>query len=256
MKPFAKKELGQHFLSDSSVIANIIDAIRPQLTDKMVEIGPGRGALTHLLRHKLTRLHVIELDLDLIPHLQTIPNLDVHVADALRFDFASLTPCGAPLRVVGNLPYNISTPILFHLLRFSTDIIDLHLMLQKEVVARMVAPPNNKIYGRLSVMLQYRLQLEFLFDVPASAFRPAPQVQSALVRCIPYALLPHAAVDEALFERLVKTAFLQRRKVLRNSLKAWVSEDDFAASAIDGGARAENLTVADFVRLANHLARL
>lgn len=254
MKHIAKKRFGQNFLTDQSVIHSLVEAISPQYTDVMVEIGPGLGALTRPLLQKLRQLHVVEIDRDVIEWMRKEyiqRDIVIHPVDALKFDFKSLGP---PLRVVGNLPYNISTPILFHLLDNISVIVDMHFMLQKEVVERMVARPSTAAYGRLSVMLQYRLQMDYLFTVPAEAFDPAPKVESAFVRCRPYAVLPELAKDETLFAKVVLAAFSQRRKTLRNTLKNFIQDADFALLGIDAQLRAENLTVAEFVRIANHLS--
>ena len=253
MKHVAKKRFGQNFLTDQGVIDSLVSAISPKADDLMVEIGPGLGALTKPLLQKLDMLHVVEVDRDIITWMQkeyAKNNITIHNSDALKFDFSSL---GANLRVVGNLPYNISTPILFHLLDNVTVITDMHFMLQKEVVERMVAEPSTAAYGRLSVMLQYRLQMEYLFTVPPEAFDPAPKVESAFVRCVPHVTLPYIAKDEALFAKTVTAAFGQRRKTLRNTLKGLLDDDGFKAVNIDSQLRAENLSVADFVAIANHL---
>ena len=253
MKHIAKKRFGQNFLTDQSVIASLIDAISPQTDDLMVEIGPGLGALTKPLLQNLNLLHVVEVDRDIIAWMQkeyAKNNITIHNADALKFDFAQL---GNRLRVTGNLPYNISTPILFHLLDNVAHITDMHFMLQKEVVERMVAAPSTPAYGRLSVMLQYHLAMEYLITVPPESFEPAPKVESAFVRCVPHATLPFVAKNEASFANVVLKAFGQRRKTLRNTLKGLLDDDDFAALNIDSQLRAENLSVADFVRMSNHI---
>lgn len=249
----ARKRFGQHFLTDRHVISRIIGAIAPARDDLTVEIGPGLGALTRPLLDRLAHLHVVEIDRDIVARLKAeFPEdrLSVHGADALHFDFGRL---GKSLRVVGNLPYNISTPLLFHLAGFSTSIRDCHFMLQKEVVARMVARPSTPEYGRLSVMLQYRFEMERLFTVAAGSFRPAPKVASAIVRMRPLGSRPEQAEDERLFSALVTAAFSQRRKTLRNALKAIMSAEDLLRAGVDPGLRGENLSVADFVGLANYL---
>jgi len=254
MKHVAKKRFGQNFLTDQGVIDSLVDAISPKANDLMVEIGPGLGALTKPLLQKLDMLHVVEVDRDIISWMQkeyAKNSITIHNSDALKFDFASL---GENIRVVGNLPYNISTPILFHLLDNVKHITDMHFMLQKEVVERMVAEPSTAAYGRLSVMLQYRLQMEYLFTVPPEAFDPAPKVESAFVRCVPHATLPYVANDEALFAKIVTAAFGQRRKTLRNTLKGLLDDDGFTALNIDSQQRAENLGVAEFVAIANYLS--
>lgn len=258
MKHIAKKRFGQNFLTDQSVITSLVEAISPQPDDLMVEIGPGLGALTKPLLQRLKLLHVVEVDRDIIAWMQTeyrkpayLNNaINIHNADALKFDFTSL---GENLRVTGNLPYNISTPILFHLLDNVSHITDMHFMLQKEVVERMVAEPSTAAYGRLSVMLQYRLQMDYLITVPPEAFEPAPKVESAFVRCVPHASLPFIAKDEAMFAKVVLAAFGQRRKTLRNTLKGLLEDDGFTALNISSQLRAENLSVADFVAIANYL---
>mgnify|MGYP000437957520 FL=1 len=259
MKHVAKKRFGQNFLTDQGVINSLVGAIAPQAADLMVEIGPGLGALTKPLLQKLKQLHVVEVDRDIIAWMQAEYakpayaqcNIRIHNADALKFDFSSL---GQSLRVTGNLPYNISTPILFHLLANVSHITDMHFMLQKEVVERMVAQASTPAYGRLSVMLQYHLQMDYLITVPPGAFEPAPKVESAFVRCVPHATLPFIAKDEAVFAKVVLAAFSQRRKTLRNTLKGLLADEGFSALNIDSQQRAENLSVADFVAIANYLS--
>jgi len=256
MKHIAKKRFGQNFLTDQGVINSLVEAISPKADDLMVEIGPGLGALTKPLLQKLNMLHVVEVDRDIIAWMQkeyARNSITIHNSDALKFDFGSL---GENLRVVGNLPYNISTPILFHLLDNVKHITDMHFMLQKEVVERMVAAPSTPAYGRLSVMLQYRLQMEYLFTVPPEAFDPAPKVESAFVRCVPHVKLPYVANDEALFAKVVTAAFGQRRKTLRNTLKGLLDDAGFTALNIDSQQRAENLGVAEFVAIANYLSAI
>ncbi len=255
MRHIPRKRFGQNFLTDQGIIQSIVRAIDPQPDDIMVEIGPGLGALTDPLLKILPRLHVVEIDRDIIARLENNypkARLTIHAGDALKFDFSSL---GERIRVVGNLPYNISTPILFHLSEYVANIMDMHFMLQKEVVERMVAAPSAPEYGRLSVMLQYRYAMELLFIVPPDAFHPAPKVESAIVRMIPYAQLPHPAQDEALFGAIVTAAFGQRRKTLRNTLRAYLDDAGFAALGINPGLRAENLGVAEFVAIANHCSQ-
>ncbi|MBZ4201183.1 MAG: 16S rRNA (adenine(1518)-N(6)/adenine(1519)-N(6))-dimethyltransferase RsmA [Methylotenera sp.] len=259
MKHIAKKRFGQNFLTDRGVINSLVEAIAPQANDLMVEIGPGLGALTKPLLLALKKLHVVEVDRDIITWMNTEylkpayaqASINIHNADALKFDFTSL---GKGLRVTGNLPYNISTPILFHLLANISHITDMHFMLQKEVVERMVAQPSTPAYGRLSVMLQYHLHMDYLITVPPTAFEPAPKVESAFVRCVPHATGPFIAKDEAVFAKVVLAAFSQRRKTLRNTLKGLLADDGFAALQIDSQQRAENLSVADFVAIANYLS--
>jgi 16S rRNA (adenine1518-N6/adenine1519-N6)-dimethyltransferase len=253
MKHVAKKRFGQNFLTDQAIITSLVNAIAPQPQDLMVEIGPGLGALTQPLLQRLEKLHVVEIDRDIIAWMEkhyAPGKVTIHNMDALKFDFASIAP---RLRVVGNLPYNISTPILFHLLDNVDHIIDMHFMLQKEVVERMVAEPSSAAYGRLSVMLQYHLHMEYLFTVPPEAFDPPPKVESAFVRCVPHAQLPYPAKDYALFSRVVATAFGQRRKTLRNTLKGLLDDAGFETLGIDSQWRAENLPLSAFVSIANYL---
>ena len=249
-----RKRFGQNFLTDNQVIQDIVYAIAPRSDVVMVEIGPGLGALTRPLLQALAHLHVVEIDRDIVARLvREFPaeRVTVHAQDALTFDFGSL---GKAIRVVGNLPYNISTPLLFHLAQFAENITDLHFMLQKEVVERMVAAPSTSEYGRLSVMLQYRFAMESLFIVPASAFHPQPKVESAIVRMIPLPASQQRVEDESLFARIVSAAFTQRRKTLRNSMASVLRPQDFVQLTIDPMLRAENLAVADFVKIANYLA--
>ncbi len=249
----ARKRFGQNFLVDKGIIAAIVAAIDPQRGDTVVEIGPGLGALTEPLLARVDHLHVVEIDRDLIARLkkQHPPaRLTIHEGDALAFDFAGI---GSDLRLVGNLPYNISTPLLFHLADCVGVVRDMHFMLQKEVVERMVAEPGDADFGRLSVMLQYRFWLEWLIDVPPESFDPAPKVDSAVVRLIPKPASELAARDPARFARVVQQAFSQRRKMLRNTLKGTLDEAGFSALGIDPTRRAEDIPVADYVRLANYL---
>ena len=251
----AKKKFGQNFLVDQNIIADIIAAIRPEPGDHMVEIGPGLGALTRPLLKRLNCLHVVEIDRDIIARLENDypqPNakLVIHAGDALEFDLATLD---APLRVVGNLPYNISSPLLFHFSDYADRITDMHFMLQNEVVERMVAEPSSAAYGRLSVMLQYRFYMEKLLDVPPKSFKPAPKVDSAIVRMIP---LPATAIlvqNEKLFAQIVSAAFGQRRKTLRNTLKSYLNESEFEQLGINSQLRAENLSVEEFARIAGYV---
>ena len=259
MKHIAKKRFGQNFLTDQGVIYSLVEAISPKADNLIVEIGPGLGALTQPLLKKLNHLHVVEIDRDIISWMESFypkDKITIHNSDALKFNFselAKLSPANK-IRVTGNLPYNISTPILFHLLSNIDNIIDMHFMLQKEVVERMVAGPSTSEYGRLSVMLQYKLKMDYLITVPPEAFDPAPKVESAFVRCVPHAALPYPAKDEALFAKIVTAAFGQRRKTLRNTLKAYLDDAGFNELGIDSQLRAENLSVAQFVSIANFLA--
>ena len=252
MKHQARKRFGQHFLADASVIDGIVREIDPRPGQAMVEIGPGLAALTQPLVERLGRLTVIELDRDLARRLRARPGLDVVEADVLTVDFAALAArLSAPLRVVGNLPYNISTPILFHLLDAADSIEDQHFMLQKEVVERMAARPATKAYGRLSVMLQWRYDIEPVLDVPATAFDPPPRVESAVVRMQP---LPGAAtVAAGRLAEIVAVAFSQRRKLLRHTLGRWLADHGYAGS-FDVQRRAEEVPVAEFVALAGALS--
>jgi len=264
----ARKRFGQNFLVDEQIIADIIAAIHPEPADSMVEIGPGLGALTRPLLKRLNHLHVVEIDRDIIARLEhdypqenppnpllkggatSKPKLTIHAGDALEFDFATLD---APLRIVGNLPYNISSPLLFHFAAYAGRIKDMHFMLQNEVVERMVAGPSTPEYGRLSVMLQYRFFMEKLLDVPPESFRPAPKVNSAIVRMIPLPASEIVVRNEKLFAAIVRTAFGQRRKTLRNTLRGYLDKADFEKLGIDAQLRAENLGVAEFARVANYL---
>ncbi len=252
----ARKRFGQNFLVDERIIQRIITTLSPAEGDNLVEIGPGRGALTGALLEGTGRLQVVELDRDLARWLEERfadqPGFCVHSGDALKFDFAPLAAVG-PLRVVGNLPYNISTPLLFHLLKYAGLIKDMHFMLQKEVVDRLAAPPGSKDYGRLSVVVQYHCRVDSLFPVPPQSFRPAPRVDSAVVRLVPLREPVIRARDPAFFHQVVSIAFQQRRKTLRNSLKPLAGSVDPAQTSIDLSLRPEVLSVADFVQLSNEL---
>ncbi len=248
MRHLPRKRFGQHFLTDGSVIDDIVAAIAPQPDQALLEIGPGLGALTLPLVERCQRLTVVELDRDLAARLRRNPALEVIEADVLSLDVAALaTLRSRKLRLVGNLPYNISTPILFHLLPAAGSVQDQHFMLQKEVVARMAATPSNKDYGRLSVMLQWRYHIEALFEVPAQAFEPPPRVVSAVVRMLPWPAPP--PVDAAVLEELVRVAFSQRRKLLRHSLGRWLEEQRFGGG-FDLQRRAEEVPVAEYLALA------
>jgi 16S rRNA (adenine1518-N6/adenine1519-N6)-dimethyltransferase len=249
-----RKRFGQNFLADRHYVARIVDAVDPAPGDNLVEIGPGLGALTNALIERAGKISAIEIDRDLAARLHerfTADRLALHEADALAFDFATL---GADLRVVGNLPYNISTPLLFHLASYDRLVRDIHVMLQREVVARMTAAPDTADYGRLSVMLQARFRVSRLFTVPAGAFRPAPNVESAVARLLPLGQDRPPISDEVLFARIVAAAFGQRRKTLRNALASITDEAALRAAGIDPAVRGETLSVADFVRLANSVA--
>lgn len=250
MKHIPRKRFGQHFLNDDRVLETIVGLIDPQASDALVEIGPGLGAMTEPLAKRCERLIVIELDRDLAQRLRQRPRLEVIEADVLKVDFASLaTQCGRPLRVVGNLPYNISTPILFHLMPVAAQIADQHFMLQKEVVERMVASPGSKAYGRLSVMLQSRYAMVTALQVGAESFDPPPRVDSAVVRMQPLATSRLTAFDAEVLEEVVRVAFSQRRKLLRHTLGRWLDEHRYAG-VFDTQRRAEEVSVADYLELA------
>jgi 16S rRNA (adenine1518-N6/adenine1519-N6)-dimethyltransferase len=253
----ARKRFGQNFLVDEQIIEDIVATIRPEPEDNMLEIGPGLGALTRPLLKILNHLHVVEIDRDIIARLEhdypgdkTKSKLIIHAGDALEFDINTLP---APLRIVGNLPYNISSPLLFHFASYAGRIRDMHFMLQNEVVERMVAEPSTQAYGRLSVMLQYRFRMEKLFEVPPESFRPAPKVDSAIVRMVPLPVNEIAVRNEKLFAEIVRAAYGQRRKTLRNTLRNYLSGVDFETLGIDAQLRAENLDVNDFAKVANYL---
>jgi 16S rRNA (adenine1518-N6/adenine1519-N6)-dimethyltransferase len=253
MQHTPRKRFGQNFLVDSQTVADIIHALHPRGNDVMVEIGPGLGALTRPLLQSLEYLHVVEIDRDIVKRLRdqfSAKKLTIHEGDALEFDFSSL---GKNLRVLGNLPYNISTPLLFHLSQFAAHIEDMHFMLQKEVVARMVAKPSTSDYGRLSVMLQCRFEMEQLFIVSPQCFRPPPKVESAVVRMIPLKKPLIEASREKLFAEVVSAAFSQRRKTLRNTLRNYLKSDDYLKLEIDSNLRAENLSVRQFAAIAEHV---
>ncbi|MBU1363927.1 MAG: 16S rRNA (adenine(1518)-N(6)/adenine(1519)-N(6))-dimethyltransferase RsmA [Gammaproteobacteria bacterium] len=250
----ARKRFGQNFLVDHGVIAAIVSAINPKRDDVVVEIGPGLGAITEPLMQRVDHLHVVEIDRDLIARLKkqhTPERMTIHEGDALAFDFASI---GKNLRLVGNLPYNISTPLLFHLADYVDVLHDMHFMLQKEVVERMVAEPGNADFGRMSVMLQYRFYLEWLIDVPPESFDPPPKVQSAVVRLIPKPVSELNAKSQEKLSQVVLTAFSQRRKMLRNTMKGMLSDAGFAELGIAPTLRPEDVSVEDYVRIANYLS--
>nr|WP_207143580.1 16S rRNA (adenine(1518)-N(6)/adenine(1519)-N(6))-dimethyltransferase RsmA [Ectothiorhodospira shaposhnikovii] len=254
-----RKRFGQHFLHDPGIIGRIVGAIDPQPGQSLLEIGPGMGAITRPVLTRCRQLHVVELDRDLIPRLQTeyadAGELVVHAADALKFDFGTVpVPAGRKLRVIGNLPYNISTPLIFHLLKWADGIQDMHFLLQKEVVDRLTARPGTSEYGRLGIMVQYRCRAESLFHVGPGAFRPPPRVDSAVVRLVPWETLPCPARDEALFAALVHQGFTRRRKTLRNALQGLAEPAAMTAADIDPARRPETLSVEEFVRLANEVA--
>ncbi len=252
-----RKRFGQNFLHDHNIIYNILSSLQAKPNEHWVEIGPGMGALTEPLLNLGLRLDVVELDRDLVALLKDKfkqqENLEVFSADALRFNFSALVKNNEKLRIIGNLPYNISTPLMFHLLDNASCINDMHFMLQKEVVDRICAAPGSKKYGRLSVMMQYYCATELLFDVPPESFDPAPKVMSAIVRLVPHQQPPVEVNDITLLNRVVVQAFSQRRKTLRNSLKKLIEEDAIIALNIDPTLRAEALSLADFAKLSNLL---
>ncbi|MDS1311076.1 MULTISPECIES: 16S rRNA (adenine(1518)-N(6)/adenine(1519)-N(6))-dimethyltransferase RsmA [Marinobacter] len=253
----ARKRFGQNFLHDPGIIERIIRAIHPKPDDAIVEIGPGLGAITEEILAVNPKLQVVELDRDLIPVLRTkffnYPEFRIHEADALKFDFSQLVD-DKPLRIIGNLPYNISTPLIFHLLAQSGVVQDMHFMLQKEVVQRMAAVPGDNNYGRLGIMTQYFCKVQPLFEVGPGAFRPAPKVDSAIVRLVPHKELPHPAKDLVTLQAVVRTAFNARRKTLRKALAGMVTLEQLQALGINDGLRPENLSLADYVSIADLLA--
>ncbi len=254
----ARKRFGQHFLHDPAIIARIVAAIDPQPEEALVEIGPGLGAITFPLLERVPELHAIEIDRDAIQHLRDhVPScatLHIHEADVLDFALSGLRRDSRPLRIVGNLPYNISTPLLFRLIEQREHIRDLHVMLQKEVVQRMAAVAGSEHYGRLSVMLAPWLAVEPLFDIGPGAFRPPPRVVSSFARLTPHAEPPVPQGHPREYAVVVAAAFSQRRKTLRNSLRPLLSEPEIAAAGIDPGARAETISPVGFAALAERLA--
>jgi 16S rRNA (adenine1518-N6/adenine1519-N6)-dimethyltransferase len=252
MKHIARKRFGQHFLSDKAMLADIVDAIAPKPTDFMVEIGPGLGAMTMPLLAHLEHLTVIELDRDLAVRLRQNNKITVIESDVLKVDFQAIAAGGelGGMRVVGNLPYNISSPILFHLLDVAHLVQDQHFMLQKEVIDRMVAKPSTSDYGRLSVMLQWRYEMQSLFNVPPECFDPPPRVMSAIVRMVPRPV--PAALEVARLSEIVKVAFSQRRKLLRHTLGKWLEEKNFSG-AFDTQRRAEEVPVSEYLSLAQSI---
>ena len=255
MKHIPRKRFGQNFLTDQTVLEDIIRVIAPQSDEAMVEIGPGLGAMTRLLLKSLKQLHVVEIDRDLVTRLQKTfspEKLIIHQGDALEFDFAQIpVHPEQKLRVVGNLPYNISSPLLFHLAQFAPMVQDQHFMLQKEVVERMVAEPGSKAYGRLSVMLQWRYEMALMMVVPPSAFNPPPKVDSAIVRMVP--ISQQLSCDAAKLELVVTKAFSQRRKMIRNCVAGLFTENELIDAGVDPLARAETVPLALFVGLANKI---
>tara|TARA_B110000459_G_C16569791_1_gene475776 strand:- start:657 stop:1439 length:783 start_codon:yes stop_codon:yes gene_type:complete len=251
----SRKRFGQHFLTDPGVVDAILRSIHATKDDVVVEIGPGRGAITTALAADAGHLHAIELDRDLVGRLKCQyrdnPAVSIHEADALSFDYSTL---GDRLRIVGNLPYNISTPLLFHLLKFRDRIIDMHFMLQKEVVDRMAAGPGSKAYGRLGIMLGCHLSIESLFNVDRSAFDPPPEITSAVVQLDPLPPGTFDIQDDVLLSKIVTSAFMKRRKTIRNSLKDIAEIADLEAVDIDSGLRPEQISILKYVELSNHLA--
>lgn len=254
-----RKRFGQNFLQDPFIIQKILHTVNPAPQDKIVEIGPGLGALTKPLLDRVEHLAVIEIDTQLAQHLETTirnpEQLTIHIQDVLRFNFNHLTPTdpAKKLRVIGNLPYNISTPLLFHLLNYAHLIEDMYFMLQKEVVDRLTAVPRQKAYGRLSIMVQYFCKLEALFTVEPQAFYPVPKVQSAFVYLKPYLTLPYPTNNFPLFQAIVRTAFNQRRKNLANALKPYLTLTDFTLLKLDPQLRPEALSIAEFVQISNFI---
>ena len=254
----ARKRFGQNFLHDPGVINRIIRSIGPRESDHIVEIGPGQGALTNQLQASARKMDVVELDRDLIPWLKLQfglnDNFTIHEADALNFDFATLRENDEQLRIVGNLPYNISTPLIFHLVSYADIVEDMHFMLQKEVVDRMAAGAGENNYGRLSVMVQYYCKVDFVFHVGPGAFNPPPKVDSAIVRLTPYKELPNPCKDTRLLDRVVKSAFAMRRKTIRNGLKQLITGDELEQLGVDPSLRPERLPLESFVKIADYLA--
>lgn len=253
----AKKRFGQNFLNDPYVIDGIVSAINPLPGQNLVEIGPGLGAITEPVGREIDKFTVIELDRDLAARLRIHPELGskltIYEGDAMRFDFTQLIQEGNKLRIFGNLPYNISTPLMFHLFEFHKDIQDMHFMLQKEVVNRLAAGPGTKAYGRLTVMAQYFCKVMPVLEVPPTAFVPPPKVDSAVVRLVPYEVLPHPAKDLKWLDRVCREGFNQRRKTVRNCFKALLTKEQLEALDINPSHRPENLTLEQFVRMANWL---
>jgi 16S rRNA (adenine1518-N6/adenine1519-N6)-dimethyltransferase len=255
-----RKRFGQNFLHDHNIIYSILSSLQAKPGQHWVEIGPGLGALTEPLLQQKLRLDVVELDRDLVVLLKDkfrqYDNLQIYSADALKFDFSALAEDNEKLRIIGNLPYNISTPLMFHLLNNASCIEDMHFMLQKEVVDRICAAPGSKKYGRLSVMMQYYCATELLFDVLPESFDPVPKVMSAIVRLVPHQQPPVEVNDMVKLNRVVVQAFSQRRKTLRNSLKKLIDEDVIIALNIDPTLRAEALSLSDFAKLSNILQEM
>ncbi|NKF49642.1 16S rRNA (adenine(1518)-N(6)/adenine(1519)-N(6))-dimethyltransferase RsmA [Shewanella sp. WXL01] len=255
----ARKRFGQNFLTNESIISRIVGAISPDNDHVMVEIGPGLGAITEPVAESVDNLCVVELDRDLVERLESHPflkdKLTIHQGDALQFDFAQLKQPGKEMKVFGNLPYNISTPLMFHLFEYAEEIATMHFMLQKEVVLRLSASPGTKAYGKLTVMAQYYCQVVPVLEVPPTAFTPPPKVDSAVVRLLPYKNKPWPCDDVDMLRHVCTTAFNMRRKTLRNNLKTLVTDDEFANLGIDASLRPEQITVEQYVAIANHLCR-
>ena len=253
----AKKRFGQNFLHNDAIISNIVDAIDPEPGENLIEIGPGLGALTEPVVERAGKLSVVELDRDLAHRLRHHPflaeHLTIHEIDALKFDFASLAEDDKPLRIFGNLPYNISTPLIFHLLSFKNVVKDMHFMLQKEVVDRMAASSDCKAYGRLSIMTQYQCQVVPVMEIGPEAFKPAPKVDSAIVRLIPHKEIKKPAKSLEALNTVCVTAFNQRRKTIRNSFKKLIPVDAIESLGIEPTLRPENLTIDQYIDLANYL---
>ncbi|MBU2894156.1 16S rRNA (adenine(1518)-N(6)/adenine(1519)-N(6))-dimethyltransferase RsmA [Colwellia sp. D2M02] len=253
----AKKRFGQNFLHNDAVISDIIDAINPEPGENLIEIGPGLGALTEPVIERAKKLSVVELDRDLAHRLRhhpfLAPHLTIYETDALKFDFAQLASEDKPLRIFGNLPYNISTPLIFHLLTFKSQVKDMHFMLQKEVVQRMAAGPDCKAYGRLSIMTQYQCQVLPVMEIGPEAFKPAPKVDSAIVRLIPHKEIKNPVKDIAALNTVCLAAFNQRRKTIRNSFKNLISVEQLENLNIDANLRPENLSIDDYITLANFI---
>ncbi|USH02167.1 16S rRNA (adenine(1518)-N(6)/adenine(1519)-N(6))-dimethyltransferase RsmA [Grimontia kaedaensis] len=251
----ARKRFGQNFLNDPYIIDGIVSAINPQPGENLVEIGPGLGALTEPVAREVDRLSVVELDRDLAERLRHHPDLadklTIYEGDAMKFDFTQLSSEENPLRIFGNLPYNVSTPLMFHLFSFAGKVKDMHFMLQKEVVNRLAAGPNSKAYGRLTVMAQYYCKVVPVLEVPPTAFKPAPKVDSAVVRLIPHKELPHPTTSLKWLERVCREGFNQRRKTVRNCFKSLIDAETMESLGIDPSARPESLSLAQFVALAN-----
>lgn len=253
----ARKRFGQNFLTDSSILDKIGKAISPKPSEKIIEIGPGQGALTELLLASKAELHAIEIDRDLAAFLRDeyahLGHFHLHESDVLKVDFNSLLSAEQPARIIGNLPYNISTPLIFHLLQYLAGVKDMLFMLQLEVVERMAAKPGSKSYGRLSIMVQYYCQVEKLFNVPASAFSPAPKVESAIVKLTPLQQTSNDLESPVQLTNLLRQAFAQRRKTLRNNLSGLISAEELENLGINPGLRPENLSLDDYVKICKHL---